>query len=61
MGEIKVNKTRMHNQQKGADKPSDRIGQILPSFVAQLSEKLQKSLEVGHLFRSQLLVNAYLF
>ncbi|KAG5522178.1 hypothetical protein RHGRI_034382 [Rhododendron griersonianum] len=55
MGEIKVNKMRMHNQQKGADKPSDRIGQILPSFVAQLREKLQKSLEVGHLFRSQLL------
>ncbi|KAG5522177.1 hypothetical protein RHGRI_034382 [Rhododendron griersonianum] len=45
MGEIKVNKMRMHNQQKGADKPSDRIGQILPSFVAQLREKLQKSLE----------------
>jgi len=44
-GEIKVNKTRMHDQQKGSDKPSARIGRILPIFVAQLHEKLQNSLE----------------
>ncbi|KAH7859327.1 hypothetical protein Vadar_034678 [Vaccinium darrowii] len=35
----------MHDQQKGSDKPSGRIGRILPIFVAQLHEKLQNSLE----------------
>lgn len=40
-----MNKRRMHDQQKGSDKPSGRIGRILPIFVAQLHEKLQNSLE----------------
>ncbi|PSS26867.1 17-beta-hydroxysteroid dehydrogenase type 6 like [Actinidia chinensis var. chinensis] len=50
MGEIKVTKTRIHFQKKESNEPSSRIGPAMPSFLAQLHEKLQKSIE-SHLRR----------